>query len=343
MIEKPSKRDAIEGLVARLTGLDAARHLRIPPVNAENLPQVAGLMGSCAATIMVMLRNEAGRNKFQRWIGATPLRQASEETAVRATALAASTSVAVMVAATMEGARRYQKRGARLDHARNICQLIGVAAKGHDGAMTFESKIIFDGAMAGTGLKDSTIRRLQAKSIPADIRDLESYPLDERGRLSVATIAFCAMAAATDPDDAADRLPTLLLYVGLPRPAAEALAEQVMETYHKRETVLTEHYAQMKPSGPESHFQVSLPLAESAVIAELIMAANPNERARQVNRQMLGTLIRDGAAVVLSHRNQLQPAMNLIARSVGKRPAGKDSAARASLVSGDGHPALPEP
>ena len=139
MAEKPSKKDVVEGLVARVTGLDAARQLRIPPVNAENLPQVAGLMGSCAATIMVMLRNEAGRNKFQRWIGATPLRQASEETAVKASALAASTSVAVIVAATMEGARRYQARGSRLDHARKICQLIGVAAKGHDGATSVDS------------------------------------------------------------------------------------------------------------------------------------------------------------------------------------------------------------
>ena len=120
MAEKPSKKDVVEGLVARVTGLEAARQLRIPPVNAENLPQVAGLMGSCAATIMVMLRNEAGRNKFQRWIGATPLRQASEETAVKASALAASTSVAVIVAATMEGARRYQARATQQTQFRNF-------------------------------------------------------------------------------------------------------------------------------------------------------------------------------------------------------------------------------
>jgi hypothetical protein len=57
------------------------------------------------------------------------------------------------------------------------------------------------------------------------ISELEPFPLQGELLDVVPMIAFSAMAEATGPDEAADRMPSLLRRIGLPRPTAVATAK----------------------------------------------------------------------------------------------------------------------
>ena len=135
-------------------------------------------------------------------------------------------------------------------------------------------------------------------------------------------IAFSAMAEATGPDQAADRMPSLLRRIGLPRPTAEAMAERLREEYNSKHMILSDHYARLTFPAPDRSIPLHLPVSGITAVAESVIARNPNELARQDTRQTFATLILRGIRATLVPGVRLKPrtltAVRMIAQFFGE-------------------------
>ena len=295
---------------------------RFPPVDPAAAPQVAGVAAALASAIAIQRRNEARRPRLARWVGALPHRQAREDFTVRTGALVAGTLAHLLVAGAMTGARRYQDRKARIGDARMICQIIGVAARAPDGSIPADSRVVLESALKGTGLGDTTRNRLLAEPLPMAISDLEPFPLQGELLDVVPMIAFSAMAEAIGPDGAAGRMPSLLRRIGLPRPAAEAMAERLMEEYNSKHMILSGYYARLASPAADRPVPIHLPVSGITAVTESVIARNPNELARQDIRQTFAALILRGIRATLVSGVRLNPraltAVRMIAQLFGE-------------------------
>jgi hypothetical protein len=303
---------------------------RLPPVDPAAAPKVAGAAAALASAIAIQRRNEARRPRLQRWVGALPHRRVREDFTVRTGALVAGTFAHVLVAGAMTGLQRYQDRKARIADARMICQIVGVAARAPDGSIPADSRIVLESALKGTGLGDTTRNRLLAEPLPMAIGDLAPVPL--RGDLLevIPMIAFSAMAEATNPDEAADRIPSLLRRIGLPRPTAEAMAERLIEEYNSKHMILSDYYARLTSPAPDRSIPLHLPVSEITAVTESVIARNPNELARQDTRQTFAALILRGVRATLVSGVRLNPRTLTAVRMIAQ-------------FFGEEIPALPEP
>ena len=214
----------------------------------------------------------------------------------------------------MTGAQRNQDRKARIGDARMICQIVGVAALAPDGSIPADSRVVLESALKGTGLGDKIRNRLLAEPLPMAISDLEPFPLQGELLEVVPMIAFSAMAEATGPDEAADRMPSLLRRIGLPRPTAEAMAEKLTEEYNSKHMILSGYYTRLTSPGPDWSIPLHLPVSEITAVTESVIARNPNELARQDTRQAFATLILERHPSDPGLRRTTQP------ESVDRRP-----------------------
>jgi hypothetical protein len=289
---------------------------RFPPVDPATAPRVAGVAAALASAIAIQRRNEAERPRLQRWIGAMPHRRAREDFTVRTGALVAGTLAHLLVAGAMTGVQRYQDRKARIGDARMICQIVGVAARAPDGSIPAESRIVLESALKGTGLGNTTRNRLLAERLPMAISELEPFPLQGELLEVVPMIAFSAMAEATGPDEAVDRMPSLLRRIGLPRPAAEAMTERLMEEYNSKHTRLSGYYARLASPAPDRPVPLHLPVSEITAVTESVIARNPIELARQDTRHIFATLILRGIRATLVSGVRLNPRALTAARVI---------------------------
>ncbi len=310
--------DAAQVRVSGTTG----KSRRFPPVDPAAAPRVAGVAAAFASAIAIQRRNEAKRPRLQRWVGALPHRRAQEDFTVRTGALVAGTLAHLLVAGAMTGVQRYQDRKARIGDARMICQIVGVAARAPDGSIPADSRVVLESALKGTGLGDTTRNRLLAEPLPMAISDLEPFPLQGELLEVVPMIAFSAMAEATDPDEAAGRMPSLLRRIGLPRPTAEAMAERLMEEYNSKHMILSDYYARLTSPAPDRSIPLHLPVSDITAVTESVIARNPNELARQDARQTFTTLILRGMRATLVSGVRLNPraltAVRMIAQFFGE-------------------------
>ena len=306
--------DAAQVSVPGTTGLSG----RFGPVDPAAAPQVAGVAAALASAIAIQRRNEAKRPRFQRWVGALPYRRAREGFTVRTGALVAGTLAHLLVAGAMTGVQRYQDRKARTSDARMICQIVGVAARAPDGSIPADSRVVLESALKGTGLGDRIRNRLLAEPLPMTISDLEPFPLQGELLEVVPMIAFSAMAEATGPAEAADRMPSLLRRIGLPRPTAEAMAERLMEEYNSKHMILSEYYARLTSPAPDRSIPLRLPVSEIAAVSESVIARNPNELARQDTRQAFATLILRGIRATLVSGVRLSPRASTAVRVIAQ-------------------------
>jgi hypothetical protein len=154
------------------------------------------------------------------------------------------------------------------------------------------------------------------------ISDLEPFLLQGALLEVVPMIAFSAMAEATDPDEAAGRMPSLLRRIGLPRPTAEAMAERLAEEYNSRHMILSGYYARLPSPAPGRPVPLHLPVSEITAVTESVIARNPNELARQDIRQTFATLILRGIRATLVPGVRLNPraltAVRVIAQFFGE-------------------------
>jgi hypothetical protein len=295
---------------------------RFPAVNPAAAPQVAGVAAAFASAIAIRRRNEANRPRLQRWAGALPHRRAEEDFTVRTGALVGGTLTHLLVAGAMTGMHRYQDRKARIGDARMICQVVGVAARGPDGSIPADSRVVLESALKGTGLGDKIRNRLLAEPLPVAVSDLEPFPLQGELLEVVPMIAFSAMAEATSPDEAAGRMPSLLRRIGLPRPTAEAMAERLTEEYNSRHMILSGYYAQLASPASGRPVPLHLPVSEITAVTETVIARNPNELARQDTRQAFAALILKGIRATLISGVRLNPraltAVRMIAEFFGE-------------------------
>lgn len=295
---------------------------RFPPVDSAAAPPVAGVAAALASAIAIQRRNEAKRPRLQRWGGALPHRRAQEDFTVRTGALVAGTLAHLLVAGAMTGVQRYQDRKARIGDARMICQIVGVAARAPDGSISADSRVVLESAVEGTGLGDRIRNRLLAEPLPVAISDLKPFPLQGELLEVIPMIAFSAMAEATDPDEAAGRMPSLLRRIGLPRPTAEAMAERLLEEYNSRHMILSGYYARLPSPAPDRPVPLHLPVSEITAVTESVIARNPNELARQDTRQAFATLILRGIRATLVSGVRLNPraltAVRMIAQFFGE-------------------------
>lgn len=295
---------------------------RFPPVDPAAAPPVAGVAAALASAIAIQRRNEAKRPRLQRWAGALPHRRAQEDFTVRTGALVAGTLAHLLVAGAMTGVQRYRDRKARIGDARMICQVVGVAARAPDGSIPADSRVVLESALKGTGLGDRIRNRLLAEPLPMAVSDLEPFLLQGELLEVVPMIAFSAMAEATDPDEAAGRMPSLLRRIGLPRPTAEATAQKLLEEYNSRHMILSGYYARLASPAPGRPVPLHLPVSEITAVTESVIARNPNELARQDTRQTFATLILRGIRATLVPGVRLNPraltAVRVIAQFFGE-------------------------
>jgi hypothetical protein len=228
----------------------------------------------------------------------------------------------LLVAGAMTGVQRYQDRKARIGDARMICQIVGVAARAPDGSISADTRVVLESALKGTGIGDRIRNRLLAEPLPMVISDLEPFLLQGALLEVVPMIAFSAMAEATDPDEAAGRMPSLLRRIGLPRPTAEAMAERLAEEYNSRHMILSGYYARLPSPAPGRPVPLHLPVSEITAVTESVIARNPNELARQDTRQMFATFILRGIRATLVSGVRLNPraltAVRMIAEFFGE-------------------------
>jgi hypothetical protein len=295
---------------------------RFPPVDPAAAPPIAGVAAALGSAIAIQRRNEAKRSRLQRWAGAFPHRRAQEDFTVRTGALVAGTLAHLLVAGAMTGVQRYRDRKARIGDARMICQIVGVAARAPDGSISADSRVVLESALKGTSLGDRSRNRLLAEPLPMAISDLEPCLLQGELLEVVPMIAFSAMAEATDPDEAAGRMPSLLRRIGLPRPTAEAMAEKLLEEYKSRHMILSGYYARLASPVPGRPVPLHLPVSEITAVTESVIARNPNELARQDTRQTFATLIVRGIRATLVPGVRLNPraltAVRVIAQFFGE-------------------------
>jgi hypothetical protein len=314
MAARTSGEDAAEVSVSGTTG----NPRRFPPVDPAAAPRVAGVAAAFASAIAIQRRNEAERPRLQRWAGALPHRRAREDFTVRTGALVAGTLAHVLVAGAMTGVQRYQGRRARIGDARMICQIVGVAARAPDGSIPAESRVVLESALKGTGLGNTTRNRLLAEPVPMAISDLEPCPLQGELLEVIPMIAFSAMAEATDPDEAASRMPSLLRRIGLPRPTAEAMADRLMAEYNSKQAILSDYYARLASPAPDRPAPLHLPVSEITAVTESVIARNPNELARQETRLAFAALVLRGIRATLVSGVRLNPKALTAARIIAQ-------------------------
>jgi hypothetical protein len=150
------------------------------------------------------------------------------------------------------------------------------------------------------------------------ISELEPFPLQGELLEVVPMIAFSAMAEATGPDEAAGRMPSLLRRIGLPRPAAEAMAERLMEEYNGKHTRLSGYYTRLASPAPGRPVPLHLPVSEITAVTESVIARNPNELARQDTRHIFATLILRGIRATLVSGVRLNPRALTAARVIAQ-------------------------
>ena len=289
---------------------------RFPPVDTAAAGQVAGVAAAFASAIAIQRRNEAKRPRLQRWVGALPHRRAREDFTVRTGALVAGTLAHLLVAGAMTGVQRYQDRKARIGDARMICQIVGVAARAPDGSISADSRVVLESALKGTGLGDKIRNRLLAEPLPMAVSDLEPFPLQGELLEVVPMIAFSAMAEATDPDEAAVRMPSLLRRIGMPRPTAEAMTQRLIEEYNSKHMILSGYYARLTSPAPGRPIPLHLPVSEITTVTESVIARNPNELARHDTRQTFATLILRGIRATLVPGVRLNPRALIAIRMI---------------------------
>jgi hypothetical protein len=194
-----------------------------------------------------------------------------------------------------------------------------------DGSMTEESRLIFQGAMEGTGLTRADLRRLEAEPLPASVSDLESCALQEPLLSAVVTVAFSAMAAASSATEAVQRIPALLVRLGLPRPTAEAAARRCLDDYTDARVVLSDHYPLLRPEAAGTIPQFRLPLSQTVAAAQVAIACNPDEQARHASRKTAASVVRHGTRAALDSGIPLAPALGIVVRLadrlLGQQPA----------------------
>jgi hypothetical protein len=284
----------------------------------ENAAELAAAGGALVTGIVARRWNEASRTWLQRWIGASPSRQAREELTVRAGALLGGTLAYLLVTGATQGVRRLQDRHGQREVARSICRILRVAATAPDGSVPEEASFIVESALISMGAGAKTRKRLLAEPRPASVSELGACPLPEPLLSAVAVIAFTAMAEATSAEDAVRQMPALLRRMGLARPAAETKASDILDEYTGTYLVLSDLSAQLRTEAPERPFRVRLPVATMTAVGEGINARNTNELNRQVTRQAMAALLRRGIRATVSSGVPLHPAAATLIRVAGQ-------------------------
>jgi len=280
--------------------------------------ELAAAGGALVTAIAAQRWNEASRTWPQRWIGASPSRQAREEVTVRAGALLGGTLAYLLVTGATEGRRRLQDRTGQRETARRVCRILRVAATAPDGSVPEEASFIVESALISMGVSARTRKRLLAEPRPASVSDLGACPLPEPLLSAVAVIAFTAMAEAASPEDAARQMPALLRRMGLARPAADTKAREILAEYTSTYLVLSDLSAQLRTEAPQRPFRVRLPVATMMAVGEGINARNTSELNRQVTRQAMATLLRRGIRATVSSGVPLHPAASTVIRVAGQ-------------------------
>lgn len=298
---------------------------RILAVNSERMVQGAAVAGSFVAATLIKQKKEASRSGIQRIFGASPKRQAAEQLTIMVGSQIAGGAASLAATAAISGVQWHRDRKTRLANARIIRQVIGVAAMAADGSMTEESRLIFQGAMEGTGLTRADLGRLEAEPLPASVSDLESCALQEPLLSAVVTVAFSAMAAASSATEAVQRIPALLVRLGLPRPTAEAAARRCLDDYTDARVVLSDHYPLLRPEAAGTIPQFRLPLSQTVAAAQVAIACNPDEQARHAGRKTAASAVRHGTRAALDSGIPLAPALGIVLRLadrlLGQQPA----------------------
>jgi hypothetical protein len=284
----------------------------------EDAAGLAAVGGALVTAIIAQRRNEANRTWLQRRIGTSPYRRTREEVTVRAGALLGGTLAYLLVAGATQGLRRLQDRNEQREVARSICRILRVAATAPDGSAPEEASFIVESALTSMGVGARTRKRLLAEPRPASVSDLGPCPLPETLLSAVAVIAFAAMAEATSPEDAVERMPALLRRMGLARPTADTKAREILDEYTSTYLVLSDLSAQLRTEAPQRPFQVRLPITTMMAVGEGISARNPNELSRQVTRQAMATLLRRGIRATVSSGVPLSPAASTVIRVAGQ-------------------------
>jgi hypothetical protein len=280
----------------------------------ENAAELAAAGGALVTAIVAQRWNEANRTWLQRRIGASPSRQTCEEVTVRAGALLGGTLAYLLVAGATQGLRRLQDRSGQREVGRSICRILRVAATAPDGSMPEEAGFIVDSALISMGVGARTRKRLLSEPRPTSVSDLGACPLPEPLLSAVAVIAFTAMAEATSPDDAVQRMPALLRRMGLARPTADTKAGEILDEYTSTYLVLSDLSAQLRTEAPQHPFRVRLPVTTMITLGEGINARNPNELGRRVTRQAMATFLRRGIRATISSGVPLHPAASTVIR-----------------------------
>ena len=284
----------------------------------EGVAELAATGGALVSAIIAQRWNEASRSWLQRRIGATPPRRVREETTVRVGALLGGALTYLLAIGATEGLYRLHDRKKQREVARNVCQILVVAATAPDGSTPDEANFVVETALMGMGVGARTRQRLLAEPRPARVSDLGACPLPEPLLSAVAVIAFNAMAEAVGPDEAFRQTPTLLRRMGLARPTAETKAREILDNYNTTYLVLSDLAAQLRPETPERSRRLRPPVAQMVAVGAAVNERNPNEVSRQVTRQAIVTLLRHGARAAVNAGMPMPPALLGAVRLVGE-------------------------
>jgi len=126
------------------------------------------------------------------------------------------------------------------------------------------------------------------------------------------------MSEATSPAEAFRQTPALLRRMGLARPAAEAKATEILDSYTSTYLVLSDLAAQLRPETPARPRRLRPPVGQLAAVGEAVNARNPNEVNRQVTRQAITTLLRHGTGAIVNADVPMHPAALAAVRLVGQ-------------------------
>jgi len=307
-------------------GLTAAGDLqRVLAANAQAVVSAAGEAKAEITARQVREQHEASRTRWQRTFGVSRNQQAQEQEEIREAAEAAAVRASLVAAVGVQGAQWALQRWDRHGSARVIRRVIGFAALGPDGKLTDASEVIYDGAMQGMGVSGRARKRMDSEPLPRSVADLRGCALQEPLLSAVTTIAFSAMAAATDTDEAVHRMPALLLRLGMPQPTAEAATHTAMNEYLSTRMLLTDHYQVLQFAIAGIALQFRLPTAQIAAAIERVIACNPYEQARQANRREVAALVTSGARLAALHLGTpIGPALSIAVSAAGHlfaRPA----------------------
>jgi len=294
-------------------GLTAAGDLRrVLAANAQAVVNAVGEIAAEATAVRIRDQQEANRTWVQKTFGVSRHQQAQEREAIRRGSHDAGALASAGTSALMQGLQWGLERRDLRGSARIVRRVIGVAALGPGGQLTEASEVIYLGAVYGFGLSDRVRTRLEAEPLPRNLGELRGCALQEPLLSAVAAIAFSAMAAAANANDAARRMPDLLLRLGMPRPTAEAATHAAMNEYQSARMVLTDHYRILQSAVVGTALQLRLPTVHIVAAAERVIACNPYEEARKANRREVAALIASGVRLAALHFGApVGPAMSI--------------------------------